>query len=316
MPRLRTRCEGSSKSSGSTEPICSGFLSAPTKPTLPIPGLPPACRRSRPGRSPTATLGVCGTCVAGRPLVLARLDDLPSEAAVDKASWQSVGVKSNLTMPMIVGGRVEGAIAFGCLRRSRDWPDELVAQIRILAEVFANALAHKRAQEALNSAIDFERMASAVLAALLAAGPAEQDSVIVAALRDLAMLLGAERVLLWERLGNQVAFAKSHRWLVAGAATPADSADSVELPWVSAQLVAGSVVSFARHADLPSDASTDLPALAALNVRAAVIVPLAVSGAVVGALAFGTRHEDREWPGVLVPRAKLLGEVFAGVLAR
>lgn len=252
----------------------------------------------------------------GHALVLARLDELPPEAAVDKASWERVGVKSNLTMPMIVGGRVEGAIALGCLRRRLDWPEELVAQMRILAEVFANALAHKRAQEALNSAIDFERMASAVLAALLAAGPTEQDSVIVAALRDLALLLGAERVILWERLGDQVAFFRSHRWLVAGAATPADSADRAELPWVSAQLVAGSIVSFARHADLPPDASTDLPALAALDVRAAVIVPLAVSGAVVGALAFGTRHEDREWPEALVPRAKLLGEVFAGVLAR
>ena len=64
---------------------------------------------------------------------------------------------------MAVGGKVEGAIAFGCLRRARDWPDALVERIRALADVFANALAHKRAQEALDAAIEFERTVSGVL---------------------------------------------------------------------------------------------------------------------------------------------------------
>ncbi|MGB8437559.1 MAG: GAF domain-containing protein, partial [Burkholderiales bacterium] len=103
------------------------------------------------------------------PVVVARLDNLPAEAAVDKATWRRIGVKSNLTMPMKVAGKVEGVIAFGCLRRARNWPEYLVERVRVLATIFGNALAHKRAQEELDASIDFERTVSETLAALLTA---------------------------------------------------------------------------------------------------------------------------------------------------
>ena len=45
-------------------------------------------------------------------------------------------------------------------------------------------------------------------------------------------------------------------------------------------------------------------------------VPFAVSGAVVGALAFADVREDRAWPDALIPRVRLVGEVFASLLAR
>ena len=97
---------------------------------------------------------------------------------------------------------------------------------------------------------------------------------------------------------------------------PPDRAGGVAIPWSSAQIVAGSVVRFASYADLPPEAAADLPALRELGVRSLVMVPLAVSGAVVRALSFATVHEERDWPEGLVPRIALLGEVLASVLAR
>ena len=81
-------------------------------------------------------------------------------------------------------------------------------------------------------------------------------------------------------------------------------------------MVAGSVVRFASHADLPAEAAADLPALRELGVRSLAIVPLTISGAVVRALSFATVREERDWPEALVPRIALLGEVLASVLAR
>ena len=253
---------------------------------------------------------------AGHAVVVPRLDDLPPEAAVDKASFQRAGARSSLTMPMIVAGRVEAAIVFGCLRRERDWPEELVERIGVLATIFGNALAHKRAQESLDAAMTFERTVSEVLGALLTAARAEQDRVIEAGLRDMARVFGAERATLWERIGDKAEFRKTHRWLAEGVPVPPDSTGAVAIPWISAQLVAGSIVRFARHTDLPPEAAADLLRLQALNMRAAVIVPLAASGAVVGALSFAGAREDHEWPDALIPRVQLFGEVFAGVLAR
>ena len=253
---------------------------------------------------------------AGHAVVIPRVDALPREAAVDVASYRRAGVRSSLIMPMRVGTRIEGALAFGCLKREQHWPDAVVEGIRVLATIFGNALAHKGAQESLDAAMRFERGVSGVLAALLKARRSEHDSVIDAGLRDLAQVFGAERATLWQRVGDKVEFTKTHRWLAEGIVPPPDSVSALALPWISTQLVSGAVVRFARHADLPPDAAEDLVTLRKLGVRAAVIVPLATSGTVVGALSFATAREDREWSEVLIPRARLVGEVFASVLAR
>src|SRR5262249_29247593 len=105
-----------------------------------------------------------GRLRAGLPVVTPSTANLPDDAKTDRSSFLRAGVKSTLSAPMIVRGRVEGAIAFGCLRQQRDWPDDLVDQVRVLAEVFGNALAHKQAQEALDEAIRFEHLLSDTLA--------------------------------------------------------------------------------------------------------------------------------------------------------
>ena len=138
--------------------------------------------------------------------------DVPPEAHVDKATWQQNGVRSILGTPMKVAGRVEGAIAIACLRRARDWPDDLVIRMGVLAEVFANALAHKRAREAHEVAIEFERNVSSILAALLTAPPSEHDRVIEAGLGDMARMLEVDDAALWQRVGQRSEFTTTHRW--------------------------------------------------------------------------------------------------------
>jgi FixJ family two-component response regulator/signal transduction histidine kinase len=251
----------------------------------------------------------------GYPVIIRSVDTLPVKAAVDRASFQRAGVQANLSMPLRVGGRVEGLIAFGCLGRERDWPEELVARVAVLADVFANALAHKRAQEALDAAMRFEHLVSEILAALLTARRDERDRVIETGLRDVAQAFGAERATLWQRAADRDQFMKTHRWLAPGVPKPAELSSDDALPWSHRRLVAGEVVRFARHADLPREAETDLRALSALGICAALIVPLNVSGSVVGALSLSSASAEHEWPDALIPRVMLLGEVFASVVA-
>jgi FixJ family two-component response regulator/C4-dicarboxylate-specific signal transduction histidine kinase len=253
---------------------------------------------------------------AGRTVAIPRVDALPPAAAVDRASFERIGVRSNLCTPLKVAGRVEGVLAFGCLRCARDWPRDLVARIRALADVLANALAHKRAQQALDAAVAFERLIARILAALLTAQRDELDGVIEAGLAEMARAFGAERATLWQRVADRTEFVKTHRWLAPGVPVPPDSIGAAALPWLSGELARGAVVRFARLDALPPAAAADLPGLRALGIRAAVAVPLAVSGTVVGALAFAAASEDREWPDELLPRTRLFGEVLAAALAR
>ena len=56
-----------------------------------------------------------------------------------------VGIKSNLCIPLSVGGEPPvGALGFNTLRAERDWPDALVKRLQLVAQVFTNALARRR----------------------------------------------------------------------------------------------------------------------------------------------------------------------------
>jgi PAS domain S-box-containing protein len=83
--------------------------------------------------------------LAGRLVALASLEELPAGAAVDRESCRLIGVKSNLCLPLSVGGEPPvGALGLSDLREHRDWPDALVQRLRLVAQVFCNALARMR----------------------------------------------------------------------------------------------------------------------------------------------------------------------------
>ncbi len=87
---------------------------------------------------------------AGRVVALSRLEDLPAEAGTDRESARRTGIRSNLTLPLSVGGAPPlGALAFNTLRVERDWPDPLVKRLQLIAQVFTHALSRKRADESL-----------------------------------------------------------------------------------------------------------------------------------------------------------------------
>ncbi len=88
--------------------------------------------------------------LANRPVAVSSLEELPEAAARDRDNLRMFGVQSNLTVPLTVGGGMPvGALGFNSTRARRDWPDALVQRLRLVAEIFANALSRKRHDLAL-----------------------------------------------------------------------------------------------------------------------------------------------------------------------
>ena len=72
---------------------------------------------------------------------------------MDRESASRAGIKSNLTLPLAVGGEPPvGALAFNTTVAERAWPPLLVQRLGLVAQVFTNALARRRADEALREA--------------------------------------------------------------------------------------------------------------------------------------------------------------------
>jgi PAS domain S-box-containing protein len=78
------------------------------------------------------------------------LEALPAEAAVDRETCRLIGVKSTLCLPLTVGGeRPVGALGLNTVRAERNWPDALVQRLRLVAQIFTNALARERREQRL-----------------------------------------------------------------------------------------------------------------------------------------------------------------------
>ena len=86
--------------------------------------------------------------LAGRSIILRSLDEIPEEGAKDRESAHQAGILSNLTLPLAVGGEPSlGVLTLNTTRSERAWPEPLVKRMQMLAQIFTNALARKRADE-------------------------------------------------------------------------------------------------------------------------------------------------------------------------
>ena len=87
---------------------------------------------------------------AGEIVCVPNTSDCPSEAARDMETWQHFGIKSTLGIPLSAGGSaVFGVLSFDGTSRERDWPLAQQRRLQLIAQVFANALDRKHAEQKL-----------------------------------------------------------------------------------------------------------------------------------------------------------------------
>jgi signal transduction histidine kinase len=79
---------------------------------------------------------------------VSRLDDLPAEAKVDRQTCIEVGIQSYVNIPILIGESVSHIIHVSSVKSERVWPEELFSRLRLLGEIFVNALQRKQAEEA------------------------------------------------------------------------------------------------------------------------------------------------------------------------
>ena len=240
-----------------------------------------------------------------------RVDELPQEATIDRASYLGVGTRAHVSLPLRAGGPVLGALSFDAVRAERPWPDSLVERLRLLSEAFASALERKRVEALLGQRLRFEKLLASVSVNLskVSATDADQfDHEVQHGLREVAAFLEVDRGGLIEFPPGGGGTARS--WAIE------ERLDVEEFPWVTARLKRGDGVGFSRLEELPDEAAVDRQSYLMLRVKSQVAVPLPVGTSVVGGLVFSTVAAERTWPDEVMEQLHLLREVFANTLAR
>lgn len=97
---------------------------------------------------------IAGRILSGERVVVNSVDDLPAEAAHDAEALVRFGTRSTVIVPLMAYGKVLGCLTFASTRGARSWTPDLLELFKRLAEVFAKALARKRVDEQLRTALD------------------------------------------------------------------------------------------------------------------------------------------------------------------
>jgi len=84
----------------------------------------------------------------GVPVLVKSLSDMPAGSEVDRQQLESSGMRSFALVPSIAGTGTANAMMLTSFTNEIEWDPEVVAQLSVLASVFANAHARKLAQEA------------------------------------------------------------------------------------------------------------------------------------------------------------------------
>jgi len=243
----------------------------------------------------------------GNIVRFARIDELPEEATIDRASFERVGTRSKVSFPLNAGGPMLGVLSFGSVRRERTWPAELVERLRLLSEAFASALERKRVDLSLAERLRFEKLLSSLSTAFSQLSAGDFNREVQRALHRVVDFLGVAR-------GSLIEFSRdggtAHSWAIE------EWMDVGEFPWMTSRLRRGDVVSFSELAELPDDAAVDRRSYLAHRIKPQVAVPLQVGGAVVGGLVFGAVGAERAESKELIRQLQLIGEVFANALSR
>ena len=74
---------------------------------------------------------------------VSKVNDLPAEAALDRAVLQNVGVKSVAVVPITYQGELLGCFGFDAMVSEREWSEETLSVLSILADIFGAACKRK-----------------------------------------------------------------------------------------------------------------------------------------------------------------------------
>ena len=91
--------------------------------------------------------------VTGKITKVEKVEDLPVEAQHERNYMESAGEKSTLIVPCRVAGKTIGGMSTNTFREYCHWDDSIVSFVQNAADIFANALSRKKADEELQNAL-------------------------------------------------------------------------------------------------------------------------------------------------------------------
>lgn len=192
----------------------------------------------------------------------------------------------------------------------------LVAQGLLIAGLLVQRAQRRRVQRELDERLRFETFLTGLSRSFVDVPAGGIDREIPRGLRQIGEFFGLDRVSLFELAPPARRARVTYTWSAEGVAPAPAELPARSFPWMAERLARGDAVTFSDRDGLPSEAETDRSSFAAYGTRSHASIPLAESGAARRVLALSAVRSRRTWPGPMMERLRLVGEILGEILAR
>ena len=262
---------------------------------------------------------IAGKLIDRKVVSFASPMDLPEEAASDKQLLEEFQVRSGTYIPIAALRSSEYTLGISSAETGRAGPEEHIPRLRLLGELFINALERSKAEKLLRERLEFEKFMADLSGRFIALSPDRVADEIRNALKKVLEFFRIDRCNLLRLLPGERVFQVMHSADVSGVSPyPIGTPRPASLyPWLIKQLsVHYEITSFAKLEDLPAEAAIDKMNLEKVGIRSGLYIPIAALGSTEYCLGITSAGNDRTCPGEYIPRLRLLGELFVNTLER
>ncbi|HVN23553.1 MAG TPA: sigma 54-interacting transcriptional regulator [Syntrophorhabdales bacterium] len=256
---------------------------------------------------------------SGEIVRIVTLDQLPEEASVDRETFERIGIRSILIIPVSLEGSVSYTLSISSRSQERVWADEYIPRLQLMGEILVNAIERRRSAAQLEERLRFEQLLSGLSARFVNVAPDNVDAEVERGLSSIVEFFKVERCGLIQILMDDASWQITHVAVVQGVpGVPLRTRLPVTIyPWTYDKLIRnGETLVFSKLEDLPPEASTDRQTWTEWGIRSSLVIPITIGESLAHIIAIDSVLSEHVWPEEYIPRLRLLGEIFVNALDR
>jgi formate hydrogenlyase transcriptional activator len=92
--------------------------------------------------------------LAGELLCVSSLNELPPESKIDRNNLSQFQMKAFCIVPLSIGGSIQYVLSVGSVTEGQIWCSDIITRLRLIGEIFINALDRKRREEELEQKLE------------------------------------------------------------------------------------------------------------------------------------------------------------------
>ncbi len=256
--------------------------------------------------------------VGGRLISISSLDELPVGAASSRQELEEMGIRSGLWIPIMAEGSVVGGIGLTVMSHEHDWQELVIRRCQIVAETIGSALLRRRRAREIEERSKFEALITDFSARFMNI-EADIDAITDEVLGELGEFLGTDRVGFLEVNSKENSLVPTRQWFAEGIEQDRSMQNvnvSERFPWLIEQITRNEPVRINDMDQFPAEATNERQYCEALGIQAFTMVPAALDGEAVAALALHNFNTPQIWTDGIVQRLKIVTGMIASAQDR